>query len=522
MPEGKTPIGRYAWAFRVAASLLVLLAAGALLRMPPNHDVAWYVYMVDAWREGAKPYVDLIDTNPPLILLVTAVPVLVSALLGINPLPATYFFTFCCALAAWVASYQFLDRAIPDLGLYRRWSVGLTLLFVLIAFPKTDFGQREHFAVMATVPYVLLAASRASGASIPPQWAILAGIAGGCGFALKPHFLLPLLLVELVVAIRRRTVRSITEPAPVACAGTLAAYAGLVLLVFPDYLGVADRVGQVYGGMNSPAVRLLTLRELQLGGAMMALCALIRLPPREYATQLVIAAAAAGFLVAGVLQLKGWNYHLLPSQSWLVIYFVVFLTGLLAALPPLRAVIRGGEEGVALVVAGLMIAMSVKYTYEAGHRVRLDLVTPLAQIVRDRAAGGVITALGMRTFIYPAFPLVNKTGTRWGMRHNGLWFLAGLYERELAGDIVPIPFRAPDSMPPVERVFFDEVVSDLVRTPPDLLIIEIAVNHAPAGRRALDLQSYYGQDPRIAALLSDYTKIAVVGQFEVQARRPRP
>jgi hypothetical protein len=353
---------------------------------------------------------------------------------------------------------------------------------------------------------------------VSPGWALIAGIAGGCGFALKPHFLLAAVLIELAVAIGRRTWRSMLDLAAVAAAATLAIYAVLVALVFPEYLDVADRVRQVYGGMNSPAVRLVTLRELQLGGAMAALCALIRLPRREAAAQLVIAAAAAGFLAAGVLQLKGWNYHLLPSQSWLLIYFVVFLTGLLATVPSLTSVIRFGQDGLTLALAGLLIAMGVKYAYEAGHRVRLDLVTPLEQIVRERAPGGVVTALGMRTFIYPAFPLVNETGARWGMRHNGLWFLAGFYERELVGDVVPVPYRAPDAMPPLERGFFDDVANDLARTPPDLLIVEIAANHAPAGRRALDLRGYYSQDPRVEALFAGYDRVAVVGQFEVYAQ----
>ena len=520
MPISDPRRGRAAWAFRAAAGLLVLLAAGALIQTPPNHDVAWYVYMVDAWLHGGKPYVNLIDTNPPLILLITAIPVWMAALLGADPLTTTYVFAFGCALAACVAADHLLDTAFHEIGIDRRAALAVTLLFVLVAFPKAHFAQREHFAVMATMPYILLAAGRASCARVHPAWAVIAGVAGACGFALKPHFLLPALLVETAVALNRRTWRSIWEPAPAAAAVTLVAYALLVMVAFPEYFLVADRVRQVYGGMNSPAVRLLTLRELQLGAAMGALGVLIRLPRREAAPQLVVAAAAAGFTMASVLQLKGWSYHLLPAQSWLVIYGVVFLTGLLAAVPTLAAVIRGGRRGVTLAMSALMLLITLKYAYEGGHRVPLDLVTPLRRVVVERAPGGVVTALGMRTFIYPAFPLVNETGARWGMRHNGLWFLAGFYERELMGEIIPVPYRTPQAMSALERSFFEDVVSDLTRTPPGVLIVEIAANHAPAGRRALDLIGYYSQDPRFSALIADYELVAVAGQFEAYARRP--
>ncbi len=503
-----------------AAALVTItaLAAVALARIPANHDVAWYVYMVQAWLGGARPYVDLIDTNPPLILFLTAPPVWLASVLGIKSLPAFWVWAFGCALVSWRATVWAVGRAAPEISTERRGVISLAVLFLMVAFPKTDFAQREHFALMLTLPYVMLAAARASGVSVRPVEAVVAGIAGGCGFALKPFFPIAFVAIELAVAIRRRSLRSLVDTAPLAALCTMAAYAALVVVAFPEYFDVINRVRQVYSGDSQP-LRLLSLRELQVWAAMAAIVVLIRFSEREYSMQFVIAAAATGLLVAGLVQGKGWTYHMLPGQVGICLYFVLFVTGLFTAVPPLAAIIRGGTRAVALALTALFVVMSAKYAYEGGRGRRPDLVTPMARIVEARAPGGVVTVLGMRTLLYPAFPLVNQTGARWGMRHNGLWFLAGFYAFGRPGETTPISVHRPDEMSALERGFFEDVVSDIARTPPDLLMIESAAHFSPAGRQAVDLAAYYWQDARFAHVFSNYERIDTVGPFEIYARR---
>ena len=57
------------WALAVAA--IVLMAAAEVFTRSLNHDVAWYLYMADAFREGAELYRDVADTNPPLIVFLS-------------------------------------------------------------------------------------------------------------------------------------------------------------------------------------------------------------------------------------------------------------------------------------------------------------------------------------------------------------------------------------------------------------------------------------------------------------------
>jgi hypothetical protein len=99
------------------------------------------------------------------------------------------------------------------------------------------------------------------------------------------------------------------------------------------------------------------------------------------------------------------------------------------------------------------------------------------------------------------------------MRHNSLWFLPGFYDdqdRQAGGPFTP---HALDAMPAMERMFFDQVIDDLCASPPAMLAIERAAPSAPAGRRALDLEAYYGQSPRGSRLLQAYRPDGSVGPF---------
>ena len=61
---------------------LVALSVAATAPSYVNHDAAWYLYMVDRWFDGAVLYRDVIDTNPPLIVWLSTVPVAIARWFG--------------------------------------------------------------------------------------------------------------------------------------------------------------------------------------------------------------------------------------------------------------------------------------------------------------------------------------------------------------------------------------------------------------------------------------------------------
>ena len=489
--------------------LAVILGGLCLAATGPayvNHDAAWYLYMVDRWRDGATLYRDVIDTNPPLIVWLSSPPVLAARALGVAA-PAL-FKAYVFALAAmslWCAA-RITARTWPD----RMFPIVAAAAFLCLPFVKQDFGQREHFAVLLTLPYVLMAASPRAFTRAE-SWT--AGVAAGCGFALKPHFLVAWILVEACALFYAGRTR-LRAPEPAAVVLTVAAYAIAVVVLTPEYLAVAAQVREVYGGLNASFAALFRLREVQVWIAAAAVWAAIRwgagdrLPP-------VLFAAATGFLLAALLQLKGWSYHLYPARVLLALFFVVAATVLIERAPALAAQLRGGTRGLAVVFAAVLVASSARYVLEARRQTTADLVTPLIEAIRTQAPAGPVAVLSTRTFVSPAFPAVNYTGAAWGLRQNSLLFLTGLYAREPADANGLVAPRRPEAMAPTERALFDQLVGDLCGAPPRLLLIDERPAATSSTRATFDIGSYLRQSPQVAGLLAGFRPSGRIGTFTV-------
>ena len=99
--------------------------------------------------------------------------------------------------------------------------------------------------------------------------------------------------------------------------------------------------------------------------------------------------------------------------------------------------------------------------------------------------------------------------------------VAALRTARAEGRLIACECVLAELRPALERAFYEEIIGDLCRTPPRLLLVEVAAPQSPAGRRALDLLSYYRQDARFERLFRAYDEVAVVAPFTVyKAARP--
>lgn len=501
------------------ATLLLgaVLAALSALRLGAeylNHDPAWYVYMAGEWLRGATLYRDIVDTNPPLIVWLTAPPVALAQLTGWGAPALFKGYVFVVALAALSYSARVVRSGWPAV----QFPVVCAIVFLSLPFVKEEFGQREHLAVLLTLPYMLAAAPPAGVNSTRAQ--VWVGIVGALGFAIKPYFVPAWLAVEFVLLVNRGA-SALRRPQVVAAAAAFAAYGAAMLLLVPQYFEFAQRILGVYSAMNASPGVLLRLREVQLWLVAAAFFAAIRWP-RTDLLMTVLFAAATGYLFGGLAQMKGWGYQLYPARVFVLLFLITAGAMLLEQVPALLERLRGGRRGAALVFAATLVIASGRYLLEARNPSSTELVTPMTEAIRTHAADGPVVLLGMRTQIYPAFPSLNYGGGTWGMRYNTLFFMPGLYaeENSRAGGIIePHP---PATMSPLERQFFEEVVEDLCKNPPRLLIVDQPPEATLAGRRALDFQAYYAQHPSAQPLLAAYEPAGEVGSYLLLVPDGRP
>ncbi|MFX4370027.1 hypothetical protein ABTA37_20055, partial [Acinetobacter baumannii] len=84
-----------------------------------------------------------------------------------------------------------------------RYRVIATFCFVLL--PLGCFSEREHIALLVTLPVIAITAARADGYRIGWRVALIAGIGEGFAATIKPQLVLPVLLMVGYAMIRTRS-----------------------------------------------------------------------------------------------------------------------------------------------------------------------------------------------------------------------------------------------------------------------------------------------------------------------------
>lgn len=487
------------------AVVLLALCAWGMAASYINHDPAWYLHVAEAWLRGATLYRDVVDTNPPLIVWLSTPPVALAMLTG-SGAPALFkAYVFVVAAAMLALTGRVARKLWPDIEV----PLVIAAAFLCLAFAREDFGQREHFAVLLTLPYILEAT--ASAERLSRRTSILIGVLGGIGFAIKPHFFFAWIAVESAVLVLSGR-RALRRPALLASLLTVAAYGAAVLILTPQYLGVVERVRQVYGALNTSTAQLLRTREVLLWGGGLAVLGALRWGA-QLRLLLPIFAAGTGYLLAALLQGKGWPYQFYPARVFLLLFCAALAASLLHLLPGVFALLRGGRRAAGVIFAAMILTLSARYALEARNPRFGWLVARMIEAIETHAGDGPVALLAMRTHIYPAFPAISYTDAKWSLRYNAMFFLPAFYVAENSRSGGALPPHPPGQMPSLERAFFDDVVEDLCARPPRLLIVEQPPLWTEAGQRGLDLVVYYRQSERAAGLLARYSPQGGAGAY---------
>jgi hypothetical protein len=396
-----------------------------------------------------------------------------------------------------------------------------------------------------------------SGVSLSRAMRIGIGVFACVGLAIKPQFVIAyvLLLAGLVWSRRRLAVCLAAEHLTIAIG--LAAYAIAIVLFVPEYvrhvLPMAYEHTWIHGEPLS--VLLDDWMVLVVAGSSLAL---VPLAPwltkqREWARMTRTCAwLSVALCLTFLAQREAVGAHFLPARVFNLIAACLAGVGFVRSLavsptasslsgssssgssstatsttgvssirkvPPLRAQLdlaaRTGALTVvvlpALFVASLVVMVPAVDVANAQNGIRSPYAEPLIDIVSQRAAGKPIFV--MSSGVAPAFPLVNLTGAHWPYRFKSLAFVSIYYEN--IEDPTIAAYRSPAAQSAGERAFFDEVIDELTRTPPAMLIVDRAHFKLGFGLTHFDFVDYYKQSPAFAALLQRYRPIVRRQTFEV-------
>ncbi|UCG32169.1 MAG: hypothetical protein JSU68_10940 [Phycisphaerales bacterium] len=519
-PLAETVLGKPALGTLVLLVFAVVLAA--LQVWPPediNWDSAWYCYAARRVLDGAKPYIDVVDVNPPLIIYLHIPPAGLARALGWSELLVFKGYVCLLALVSLLLSHGIMKRSALGKPPAQRRLLLLVLTYILLAGPGAAFGQREHFLLIVLVPYVLGAAARAGRAGLRGPTMFLVGLLAGLGACLKPYFLPALVVVQVYLLfgpVGRRVWRS---PENIGAAVAIGLYAVHFLFLPPEvreaFVDLVRMTALTYGAYERELRVLLeqghTQRCLLLGLS----CLLLRPVENHKHLYRVLLLTLAVLFLAAIWQLKGWRYHFLPALGAGWILAVVLFVGVLQRRRLFGELFRlAPGAAVLLLAAGLFVAGLVKSVDHFGTP-RYGELGPVVEATQREAGEGPIAALSI--LVNPAFPLVNYTGLDWTLRFNCLWLLPGIYAH-VGPEADPFPYSPPAEMTPVERYLISAVVADFQARPPTLVFVQTSPPKAINNPR-FDFVTFLTRDPEFARIWSRYEFLGRIRGHVVFKRR---
>ena len=471
---------------------------------PLNHDVAAVLHFAERWLAGERLYRDLIDMNPPLIFVLSLAP---AALGKLTPLGGPTAVVLCTLIYLGVA-FALCWRLIKRSGLsadhaYRQMLPPL-LLFLLIVCPGQAYAQREHLMLASMLPYLLLADARVRGAPVGAGMRWTVALFAALGFAIKPHFLIFPLLIEGYVLARRGLRPGFGDLVPWAMGGVFVLYAAFVLLAMPAYLAFVLPLAQDnYLQLGIGPWLVLRHSQLTIPAALFLPLAVLAFTVSRSSFGRIVALAGIGGVLQAVAQGKGWPYHVLPTETCLLLLAGVQCCDLFERYRPR---IRAQAWLAALIAAFMLLVylLAVLVRPLMYFREEFDHGRPAALLAKVREYAPNAPVMILSPGVYPFFPVLNYTGSTMATRFMTMWVLQGAYAECVPG--AP-RYRAPGDMGSAEAYVYEAIAEDMYRFRPKLLVVDRYPGIPVCEGRDFNFLDFFRQHPLFEANWERYLYI---------------
>ncbi len=399
--------------------LIAVFIFGVLLRnlVVANTDVSWLITLCEKILAGERPYVDIIETNPPAAFLLYMLPVMLARALALRPEPVVDAFVFAgAAVSLWLASAIVRRAQLFS----RETTFRLAALFaaLLVILPAQTFGEREHVALIAFLPLLALSAARASGKPASIWFAVAAGIGAGMIAIIKPHFVPAIVLVALVAAFSAKNWRVVFAPENWIAGGMLAVYAALTFVLYPEFVEmILPLVAEVYVPIRASIWKFLIHFGTPIYLAAFAAIFVLKGRDAGKAPFSLLLAASLGFSFSYYSQMKGWAYHAYPMLALALAALAIAF----AQRWPLTLSDESARERARRLLAALKLSVLAGATF-VWMNFAIDMRPLYATISRSVSNPKV---LAITSDIAVGHPLTRALGGTWVSRVSGQWIVTG-------------------------------------------------------------------------------------------------
>lgn len=500
--------------------ITLALVGAAIAQQIAGHidcDVSWFITFAEKIVDGAVPYVDVTDPNPPAAFLALVPAVALARALGVAVEPVVAGFVFFGAFLS-IA----LSAAIFRAGARRSradWRLLLNAaVFLLLVAPEIVFAEREHIALLALAPLLATLAASAEGGRVATWRRVLAGVGAGIAVCFKPFFVLAIVLPALALAWRERSLRLLFTTEMAVAAALCLLYVAGVLAVFPAYAQYAlPVIAEVYQPAREGWFRLAAMTVAPFNIA--ALLALAVAAARGFAhppaapgfvapaAARVCALASAGFLASFFIQGKGWANHAYPGLALALLAWCFFA---LDRHPRARA----AREGRLFKFVFLPIFIAAPAMFGAASQLADAEEHPGLRAELARVAPAHPRLIAMARELDYGHPVTRQLGGTWVGRPNALWtasFAAHLLGRATVGEATV--GEAPDEasrarLEAYRRRDLAGFAADVRAGRPDAIIVEDRAT-----------REWVAAQPEASGVLDGYARSGQAGEIEIWTRK---
>lgn len=300
-----------------------------------SHDVALFLEIGNRILDGQLPYVDFYEINFPMIQYLSTIFALGSRITGANIIIVTHIMTWLLIGWSALSSYFLTKRVTNDHHLPYIIPTTLIIFSTALHIPFIDgseFAQREHLFMLLFLPFVLIRLHQWQTA--PNQsgryWRFIYGFIAAVGVAIKPHFAIIPILIELYGWSIHRDWRRLLR-AEIYGFATLVILHVLYFVVFPNVReGLMEMVsiaqsgyGNIGGHSTNPIANLLFDNDLR--STILVTGIFWILPQSNKPTQNLIRSLIVivwGGIVLFAIQ-RGFDYHAIVYQIalWILLFY---------------------------------------------------------------------------------------------------------------------------------------------------------------------------------------------------------
>jgi hypothetical protein len=489
--------------------VLATLACILQFKMFLSGDVGYLLYIANKLLSGGTYGRDFLETNPPMILYLYLPVCIFAKWTSVNIVVAMKVYVLLLAIFSSILCWRLIKQIVPATNQILTYFLSYMVVLVLLFLPAAAFGQREHILTIFIMPYLFSAVLALENKRISPVLALIIGLFAGLGFALKPFFLVTLVLIELYFICFRRRLWGWVRIESITIAIVLVLYVLSIFLFQPNYISVVlPIVSKFYFiGTEEGWSDLVVKRPYVIFCLWMAGSYFFYKNDRTPVLSTVIWLALLGMIAAFMIPRSSWFYHAIPAISLACLLLALYAGQFVSFVGITKKSIL-----FFLVVSASIFYVPVSGSYyifntfvvDKEHGAMQKLITYINHIPGDHS---VFCFTGTAS----CFPLVFETNSEYGGRYPFFWWLKGVMKQSET-----------QSTKKDQKYLIDGIADDLNRYQPKLIIINAQVMkiiqenmYENYGISDFDMIKYFSNNKNFCTAWSHYRYLTSIDYYQV-------